>query len=209
MRRTLINQLLKQDDENTYFLTADVGYGLLEPLKEKMGDRLINIGIAEPSMINIAAGLALAGKKVYTYTMCCFYLKCIEEIKLDLCAMNLPVTMIGVGTGFDYEQHGISHFALEDERIIDSLLNVDVTTPQTKDDLVNYLKTSDMRFPFSSPAYLRVGRFGEGKEFGTDLHIRQKYPTEGGSLDYYKKAYGYINNLYATPKPTEETNILY
>jgi len=184
MRRTLINQLIKQDDENTYFLTADVGFGLLEPLQEVMGDRLINIGIAESSMINIAAGLALSGKKVYTYTMCCFYLKCVEEIKLDLCVMDLPVTVIGVGTGFDYEQHGVSHFAIEDEQIMNSLLNIDVVTPDTKEDLIAEVKKEVTR-----PKYLRVGRFGENREFETNLHIKDKYPTEGGHVDYYKGKY--------------------
>lgn len=181
MRRTLVNKLIELDDKDTYFLTADVGYGLLEPLREKMGNRFINVGIAEQSMISIAAGLALSGKKVYTYTMCAFYLRTIEQIKLDLCYHKVPVTMIGVGPGFDYEQHGTTHFALEDEKIISSLFGIDVFTPKDKKELLELLNTKNIR-----PRYIRVSRFDELK---TTQPILNEYPKFGGSLDYF-------NNLY-------------
>ena len=72
MRTKIVDTLLQIVDNDTYFLTADVGFGVLEPLREKMGDRFINVGLAEQSMIGVAAGLALSGKKVFTYTMCAF-----------------------------------------------------------------------------------------------------------------------------------------
>lgn len=186
MRRTLVKKLIETDNKDTYFLTAGVGFGVLEPLQKKMGDRFINVGIAEPSMISIASGLALSGKRVFTYTMCCFYLKCIEEIKMDLCYQDVPVTMIGIGTGFDYEQHGVSHFAFSDGRIMEMLYNIDVIMPETKEDLIDVVVNKVKR-----PRYIRVGRFDESKDFSHNLHIKQKYPSEGGNLKYYKKKYGY------------------
>lgn len=182
MRRKLVEQLIKQDDENTYFLTADVGYGVLDPLKEKMGDRFINVGIAEPTMISMAAGLALSGKKVYTYTMCAFYLRAIEQIRNDLCYQDLPVTMIGVGTGFDYEYHGTTHFATEDDDIIARLRNISVFTPKNKTGLVKFLKQETTK-----PRYIRISRFDENKDFEYEL---ETYPKEGGSLSYFNRIYG-------------------
>lgn len=183
MRRTLVNYIIKNDDRNTYFLTAGVGYGLLEPLREKMGDRFIDVGIAEQSMISIAAGLALSGKRVFTYTMCCFYLRAVEQIKLDLCYQNAKVTMIGVGTGFDYEYHGTSHFALEDKDIMNCLENIEVFTALSKKNLIDILQSR-----FDCPRYIRVGRFDKSYEF--DCRVFD-YPKCGGDLKYFKRKYGY------------------
>lgn len=182
MRKTLIEQLIKTDHKNRYFLTADVGYGVLEPLRDKMGDRFINVGICEPTMISVAAGLALSGKEVFTYTMCSFYTKCLEVIKLDLCVMNLPVTLIGVGVDFDYEQHGVTHFGLEDKKMMRCLLNIDVYTPKTKNELIEIVNKKAER-----PRYIRVSRFDRDRRFKYKLN---KYPTEGGSLEYYEKKFG-------------------
>jgi len=181
MRRTLVDFLIQNDTKDTYFLTADVGFGCLEPLQKMMKDRFINVGIAEPSMISIAAGLALSGKRVYTYTMCAFYLRCIEQIKLDLCHQNLPVTMIGVGTDFDYEQHGVSHFGIEDGVIMDHLYNISVFTPKTKGELTTVLNLKK-----ENPTYIRVGRFDKNNDFSINMN---KYPKEGGNLAYFKKKY--------------------
>jgi len=167
-----------------YFLTADVGYGVLEPLQKKMGDRFINVGIAEQSMISIASGLALAGKEVYTFTMCAFYLKCIEAIKLDLCYQDVPVTMIGVGVGVEYEYLGTTHFALADDKIMEQLLNIDVMTAYDKDQLKEILKHKAKR-----PRYIRISRFDEVRE-SSDITFRE-YPECGGNLNYFKEKYAH------------------
>lgn len=183
MRRTLVEQLIKLDDDDTYFLTADVGYGVLEPLKEKMGHRFINVGIAEQSMIGIASGLALSGKKVYTYTMCAFYLRALEQIKLDLCYQGANVTMIGVGTGYDYGHLGTTHFALEDAEIIGLLRNIAVATPKDKEQLIEILQANK----FVRPTYIRISRFAENGESGGMVNT-EYYPKEGGSREYFLNA---------------------
>lgn len=185
MRKTFVEWMIDHDTPNTYFLTADVGYGVLEPLQEKMKDRFINVGIAEQSMIGIAAGLALSGKKVYTYTMCAFYLRCIEHIRNDLCYQELPVTMIGVGTGFDYEHLGTTHFAFEDVAIMNALLNIKVFTPYNKGII---RKTLDQAAEsLKTPYYIRLSRFSETKSFGRGY--KHLYPKEGGSVEYFHNKY--------------------
>jgi len=186
MRRTLVQQLIEQDDDNTYFLTAGVGFGVLEPLKEKMGDRFIDVGIAEPSMISIAAGLALSGKKVYTYTMCCFYLRCVEQIRNDLCYQRTPVTMIGVGTGFDYGYHGTTHFAHEDDGIVGLLKNIDVWTPETKEDVQHYVEATKKNFDADilTPNYIRLSRFDVNTNI--DDYATDSYSKDGGCSLFYR-----------------------
>lgn len=186
MRNTLIKYLLKHDDKDTYFLTADVGYGVLEPLQKKMKERFINVGIAEQSMISIASGLALAGKKVYTYTMCAFYLRCLEQIKLDLCYQGANVTMIGVGIDYDYEHLGTTHFATEDFQIISHLRNIETYTIFQKEDLTELLASKQER-----PRYIRLSRFGEVKREMDKQANTNKYHKTGGTKDYFlKKADG-------------------
>ena len=58
-------------------------------------------------MVSVAAGLALGGKTVFIYTIVPFAtLRCYEQIKIDLCCMNLPVTIVGVGVGLTYGSDG-------------------------------------------------------------------------------------------------------
>lgn len=179
MRRALVQQLIEQDNENIYFLTADVGFNVLEPLQEKMGDRFINVGLAEQSMMGIAAGLALSGRKVYTYTMCAFYLRAIEQIRNDICYQDVPVTMIGVGLDYEYEYLGSTHYALEDEKIIGSLRNIEVYTPPDIKALQNKLQVGT-----KMPLYLRLSKTDKAAK-GYVGHINHtKYPKYGASKEY-------------------------
>lgn len=189
MRKALVEQLIKQDDKNTYFLTADVGFNCLEPLQEKMGNRFINVGIAEQAMVSIASGLALAGKKVYTYTMCAFYLRALEQIRNDVCYQDVPVTLIGVGTSYDYAHLGTTHFALEDQYIVSSLRNIVVATPKNVEEMLRTIKT---RKNPKMPMYLRLSRFDDSKESSAGIEIvnKKKYPHEGGSPEYFVNKYG-------------------
>ena len=181
MRKALVKKLIELDNEDTYFLTADVGFGVLEPLQKKMGDRFINVGLAEQSMIGIAAGLALSGKTVYTYTMCSFYLRCIEQIRDNLCYQDLPVTMIGVGVGFDYEYLGTTHFALEDEDIMASLRNIEVVTPNNIQQLFAILEQRA-----GKPRYLRLAKTESIQDKPPRwIMNNQKYPHVGGSKEYF------------------------
>lgn len=179
MRKTLVDQLIEQDDKNTYFLTADVGYGVLEPLKRVMGDRFINVGLAEQAMIGIASGLALSGKKVYTYTMCAFYMRTLEMIRNDICYQDVPVTLIGVGTGFDYGFLGSTHFAHEDQDIIARLSNIEVITPKSKEELIEVIKQTKIA---KMPQYIRVGYDYSNVKV-------DKYDKSGGNPDYFIKKY--------------------
>lgn len=184
MRNALVKKLIELDNEQTYFLTADVGFNVLEPLQEKMGDRFINVGLAEQSMIGIASGLALSGMTVYTYTMCSFYLRALEQIRNDLCYQELPVTMVGIGIDYDYEHLGATHFAIEDKRIISSLRNIEVVTPNNIDQLNAILDTKSIR-----PRYLRLTKSHYlSDELPQCIINKQKYPHCGGSKNYFLKS---------------------
>ena len=83
-------------DKNTVILTADHGAFGLKKIEEAYPEQYINVGIAEQALISVAAGLAKCGKKVYVYAINNFVsLRVLEQINIDLCAMNLDVNIIG------------------------------------------------------------------------------------------------------------------
>lgn len=118
IKKTFFDNLIKELGENDYFLTADLGYGVFDDIQRKLGKRFINVGVAEQTMIDLAAGLALSGKRVFTYTISPFYLKALEQIKLDIWGQKLwdKVIMIGGGNDkFTYDNFGLSHYLLKED----------------------------------------------------------------------------------------------
>ena len=86
MRDTFVRTLLEiaKKDKNVYIITGDLGFGVLIPFWTELPDQIINAGIAEQNMTSIAAGLAMQGKTVYTYSIGNFpTLRCIEQIRND------------------------------------------------------------------------------------------------------------------------------
>src|SRR5580698_8612554 len=97
------------------FLTGDLGFMALEPLREAMGERFINCGVAEQNMVGMAAGVARAGESVWVYSIAPFlYARAFEQIRNDVCFHDLPVRLVGNGGGYHYGVMGPTHWALED-----------------------------------------------------------------------------------------------
>ena len=106
---------LAKEDRNINIVTADMGAPSLDKFKKNLSSQFIDVGIAEQQAIAVAAGLTLEGKKVFAYAIAPFItLRCYEHIRIELAAMNIPVTLVGVGAGFSYDDSGPTHHALED-----------------------------------------------------------------------------------------------
>src|SRR5580704_6871872 len=97
------------------FLTGDLGFQALEPLREKMGERFLNVGVAEQNMVSVAAGLAKGGFRPWVYSIAPFlYARAFEQIRNDVCLHRMPVTLVGNGGGYGYGVMGSTHHAIED-----------------------------------------------------------------------------------------------
>jgi transketolase len=117
-------------DRDIVFISADFGAAALDGLRRDLPDQFIHAGIAEQNMVDLAAGLALGGKKVFLYAMAPFITaRCYEQIKSVLAAMNLPVTLIAVGVGLGYDHATLTHFTPEDIAIMRALNRIKVVTP--------------------------------------------------------------------------------
>lgn len=158
MRQGFVKSFLKlaEKDEKLCFLTGDLGFAMLEPIREVLGDRFINAGIAEQNMMSVAAGLCRSGMHPWVYSIAPFcYARPFEQVRNDICLHNLPVRIVGGGGGFGYGTAGPTHHALEDCGVMSSLQNMMVYAPSFSSDFEALLEELSL---YSHPAYLRVAR---------------------------------------------------
>jgi len=138
------------------FLTGDLGFGALEPLREMMGKSFINSGVAEQNMISVASGMAAQGCNTWVYSIAPFcYARPFEQIRNDICFHNFPVKIVGNGGGYGYGAMGASHHALEDYGVLLTLPGLRVYVPAFKKDLKTVI---NKLAGVAHPAYLRLGR---------------------------------------------------
>lgn len=155
--RTLVN--LAKADKNIELVTGDLGFGVLKPFWEQCPDQFTNAGIAEQNMTSMAAGMALEGKTVFTYSIGNFpTLRCLEQIRNDCAYHNANVKVVCIGGGFVYGSLGMSHQATEDLAILRALPDVVVMAPA---DLVEAEECTKALAKYKGTAYLRLGRGGE------------------------------------------------
>lgn len=161
MRDTFVKTLveLAKEDRNIELITGDLGFGVLKPFWEQCPDQFTNAGIAEQNMTSMAAGMALEGKNVFTYSIGNFpTLRCLEQIRNDCAYHNANVTIVCIGGGFVYGSLGMSHQATEDLAILRALPDVVVMAPA---DLVEAEECTKALAKYHGTAYLRLGRGGE------------------------------------------------
>ena len=161
MRDTFVRILTELADKNpaVEVVTGDLGFGVLKPFWEAHPDQLINAGIAEQNLTSVAAGMALEGKTVFTYSIGNFpTLRCLEQIRNDCAYHDANVKIICVGGGFVYGSLGMSHHATEDIAVMRSLPNVTVLCPG---DLVEAEAVTRAIVDYPGTCYVRLGRGGE------------------------------------------------
>ena len=123
-----------QDDDKVFFVSADFGSPVLDRIRENFPARFINVGIAEQNLINISAGLAIEGFKVFAYAIAPFItMRCYEQIRVNLALLSevrpMNVNLIGVGAGYSYVVSGPTHQCYEDITVMRALPNVAVYSP--------------------------------------------------------------------------------
>jgi transketolase len=111
-------------------ITADLGYGVLDSVRESYPDRSYNVGAAEQLMIGAAVGMANEGLIPFCYSMSSFVLyRPFEFLRNYLNYEGTAVKLIGSGRDRDYEHDGISHWADDDEAVLASLPNIRIYKP--------------------------------------------------------------------------------
>jgi transketolase len=102
-------------DPQLVVMVGDISHGILQPFAEKCPGRYFNIGICEPTIVNMAAGIAKTGLIPVVHTIAPFIIeRAYEQIKLDFGYQQLGLNLISVGSAFDYSQLGCSHHCYAD-----------------------------------------------------------------------------------------------
>lgn len=161
MRDTFVKTLIElaKENKNIELVTGDLGFGVLKPFWEQCPDQFTNAGIAEQNMTTVAAGMALEGKTVFTYSIGNFpTLRCLEQIRNDCAYHNANVKVVCIGGGFVYGSLGMSHQATEDLAVLRALPDVVVMAPG---DLVEAEEATKAMVAYQGTCYLRLGRGGE------------------------------------------------
>ena len=172
MRDTMVKALMEiaSQDQRVMLLTADLGFGVLTPFAEAYPKQFLNVGVAEQNMAGLAAGLALEGKIVFLYSIGNFpTLRCLEQIRNDICYHQADVKIIAIGGGLCYGPLGISHHATEDLAIMRALPNLQVMAPG---DLAETHLLTQIAYRTKGPVYLRLGRGGEARVHQGDLEVK-------------------------------------
>ncbi len=149
-------QELGANDERLVVLVGDISHGILQPFAEAHPGRYYNVGICEPTIIGMAAGLSSVGLNPVVHTIAPFLIeRSYEQIKLDFGYQRLGVNLISVGGAFDYARLGCSHHCYTDVSLISHVEGSVVMTPGSaaefralfmqayKNGRVNYFRLSE------------------------------------------------------------------
>jgi transketolase len=169
MRGAFFRALLElaEQDERVNLVVGDIGFGVVEEFARRFPNRFLNAGVAEQNMTGIAAGMGLSGKIVFTYSIANFpILRCLEQVRNDVCYHNANVKIVAVGGGLAYGALGATHHATEDLAIMRSLPGMVVVAPG--DPMETEAATKALT-AHAGPCYLRLGRAGEARVHGTQI----------------------------------------
>ncbi len=184
MRDAFIKNIHKKAKLNSDILFVSNEYGApsLDAFREELSLQFVNAGISEQNIMSISAGLSLMGKRVFVYSIASFItLRCYEQIKIDVCQMNLPITIVGVGTCYAYAVDGPTHHATEDVAVMRALENISIYTPS---DPLMAEALVDVALDAKGPVYLRFdkGKYPVLYSDISELHYGYAIRKEGGDI---------------------------
>lgn len=161
MRNAFIDELVMAArlNEKIFLIVGDLGYGVIEPFVREFPQRFINSGVAEQSMMSVAAGLASEGYHPFVYSIANFpTFRCAEQIRNDVAYHELPVTVVAVGGGLAYGNLGYSHHAVQDYALMRLMPHMLIGAPGDPMEV-----RACMRYIIDhpQPSYLRLGKAGE------------------------------------------------
>ncbi len=146
-----------KNDKDVVVLCSDSrGSSSLTPYADAFPEQFVEVGIAEQSLVSIAAGLARCGKKPYAASPACFLsTRSMEQAKVDCAYSHTNVKLIGVSGGVSYGALGMTHHSATDIADMASIPGMRVYLPS---DRFQTRKLMEALYADTDPAYVRVGR---------------------------------------------------
>lgn len=183
----LLYELTQKDDR--YLVVTAENRAAIRGLPDKIGNKFIDTGITEQTMIGMSAGLALRGRIPITHALATFItMRAFEFIRSDVGIGNLPVKMVGAVPGFLSDGNGPTHQAVEDVSIMRGIPNVNVFCPADEEDMLLGLPKV---FASESPFYIRYNNLKPEIEHSKDFEIgKAEIISEGNDVTIL--VYGFL-----------------
>lgn len=179
---------LATENENIVVMTAE-NRAAIRNLPQKLGNRFIDVGIAEQTMVGAAAGLALRGRIPIIHALATFLtLRAFEFIRTDVGIANLPVKLVGGVPGFLSDGNGPTHQAIEDISLMRGIPNMQVFCPADEEELVAALPEI-MKSP--APCYIRYNAMKPAVSHETGFEIGKAEVLSTGN-DIAILTYGFL-----------------
>lgn len=161
MRNSLANSIIQKAkvDPNLFLIVGDAGLGLFDTFQVDFKGQYLNAGINEACSVGMAAGLALSGKKVIYYNIAPFSLmRPYEQVRNDICYQELPVIVVGIGSGLTYAPAGVTHYAIEDIAIALTIPNLQIFSPCDTNETAACFEYA---YSSNKPSYIRIPKNGD------------------------------------------------
>ncbi len=170
MRNTVANKIIEKAKQNkdVYLITGDAGLGVWDSFRVEHPNQYINPGVNEALCVGMAAGMAMRGHKVVYYNIAPFVImRPYEQVRNDICYQELPVILVGTGSGLTYAPAGMTHYAIEDITLAKTCPNLDIFSPA---DPIEAALCFEYAYNSKKPSYIRVPKAGEPK-----LHTSENF----------------------------------
>ena len=178
---------LSINDERFVVMTAENRIAIRN-LPEPLGDRYIDTGICEQSLIGIASGLALQGRIPVVHALAPFLtMRAFEFIRSNIGLQNLPVKLVGSIPGFLSDGNGPTHQAVEDISLMRGIPNMNIFCPADNDDMNKCIRKVLLS---DKPFYIRYNTTNPIVEHSTEFEIGKAEVF--GSGDIVLLVYGFM-----------------
>lgn len=178
MRNQFVDLLTSwaMEDPSVHLIVGDLGYGVIEKFQSSIPDQFTNAGIAEQSMVGMAAGMASEGLRPFVYSIANFpTYRAAEQIRNDVAHHQLAVTIVSVGGGLVYGSLGYSHHAIQDYALMRAMPEITILAPADQvemDAAVEFMRTNTV------PTYLRIGNPSTGTVRKRPISIQAGKPIQ-------------------------------
>lgn len=159
MRNSVANEIKKtaQNDNTLFVIAGDAGLGVWDDFNTSK--QFINPGVNEQLDVGFGAGMALMGHKVIYYNIAPFVImRPYEFVRNDICYQELPMILIGTGSGITYAPAGVTHYVVEDITLASTMPNLDIFSPADPVEAVECFKYA---YKSKKPSYIRIAKNGE------------------------------------------------
>jgi transketolase len=125
---------------------------------QRFPERFYNIGIAEPCMVDVAAGLALGGLTPFINGFASILsLRALEQVRTCVCYARTNVKIAASYAGLSDFKDGATHYSISDLANMRALPNMTIVVAADADEAAAFVP---LVAEFDGPVYLRLSRAG-------------------------------------------------